>query len=76
MTDEERTGFVAEGRNRLTTLHHAIRGLGDWAAAFEQRGGGVEFGDDATHIVYIANAASALLTPERLATISRLRTDV
>lgn len=76
MNDDEKQGFVREGRNRLTTLNHALRALGDWAAAFEQRGGGVEFGDDATQIVYISNAAQALLTAERMATISRLRTDV
>lgn len=76
MTDAEINSFVAEGRLRLTNLNNAIRMLADWAEAFEQRGGGALLGDDATQIVYISNAERDLLTPERRATIARLRTDV
>ena len=76
MTQSEANSFVAEGRLRLTNLNNAIRSLGEWASAFEARGGGAAFGDDATQIVYINNAEQELLTPDRRATIARLRTDV
>lgn len=76
MIEAEHAAFVKAGQDRLTNLNHAIRQLKDWADAFEQRGGGGEFGGDATQIVYISNAVQALLTPERLATIARLRTDI
>jgi len=76
MTDEERERFVLEGRNRLTSLNHAIRQLDDWADAFSQRGGMVEFGNDAALIALINAKIQAAIGDDDRATVARLRTDV
>jgi hypothetical protein len=68
--------FVLTGRNFLTALAGGGEQLAKWASSFEQRGGGEVYGEDATEMVYLSNDFQAWLTPERLATISRLRMDV
>jgi hypothetical protein len=76
MDQTEIDSFVMTGRNALTILGQAAEMLKRWSDSFEQRGGGAVFGDDATQIVYLANDLAVWLTPERQATIARLRTDV
>lgn len=76
MTPEEIAAFVQTGQNALTQLAMGGEMLKKWADSFEQRGGGAVFGDDATAIVYLSNDFQAWLTPERQATIAKLRIDV
>lgn len=76
MEQAEVDAFVMTGRNDLTILAQASELLERYAASFETRGGAAVYGDDVTQIVYLANDLAAWLTPERQATISRLRTDV
>lgn len=76
MEQNEIDQFVMTGRAALTILAQANEQLARWSASFEQRGGTPVFGDDALEIVYIANDLKAFMTPERSATIARLRTDV
>lgn len=76
MTEEEKQRFVAEGRNRLTNLNHAIHQLDDWADAFGLRGGMTEFGNDAALIAGINNKVQGAIEEADRATVSRLRTDV
>jgi hypothetical protein len=75
-TPEEVAQFLASGRSMVTALGQSAEMLEKYAASFETRGGSAVFGDDATQIVYISNDLQEWLTPERMATISRLRTDV
>jgi hypothetical protein len=76
MEQSEIDQFVMTGQSALTILAQADEQLRRWAASFEQRGGGEVFGNDALEIVYISNDLKEFLTPERMATIARLRTDV
>jgi hypothetical protein len=68
--------FLNTGQSALTILAQADEQLRRWSASFEQRGGAPVFGNDALEIVYISNDLKEFLTPERMATIARLRTDV
>jgi hypothetical protein len=76
MEQAEIDQFVMTGRSALTVLAQAHEQLLRWSSSFETRGGGAVFGDDATQIVYLANDLNAWMTPERAATVSRLRVDV
>lgn len=76
MEQSEIDSFVMNGRNALTLLAGSSEQLEKYAASFETRGGGEVYGDDATQIVYLSNDLQTWLTPERKATIARLRTDV
>lgn len=76
MDENEIRHFVLEGRNRLTTLNHAIRQLADWSDAFSQRGGMVELGNDAALIALINTKVQGAISGEDRATVARLRTDV
>lgn len=76
MTEEEKQRFILAGRGALTQLTLAATQLEAWGESFEARGGGAVFGDDATLIAYAANDVKSLLTPERRATLARLRTDI
>lgn len=76
MSEEEKQRFIAEGRNRLTNLNHAIHQLDDWADAFMLRGGMAEFGNDAALIANINNKVQGAIEEADRATVSRLRTDV
>jgi hypothetical protein len=76
MTEAEISSFNYTGRSAMTMLAQASEQLERWSASFEQRGGAAVFGDDATQIVYLNNDLKEFMTPERMATISRLRTDV
>jgi hypothetical protein len=75
-TQAEIDSFVLTGRNFMTALAGGGEQLAKWADTFEQRGGGAVYGEDATEIVYLSNDFEAWLTPERSATIARLRVDV
>jgi len=76
VNENEKERFIEEGRNRLTTLNHAIRQLDDWADAFSLRGGMAEFGNDAALIAGINNKVQGAIEEADRATVSRLRTDV
>jgi hypothetical protein len=76
MEQAEIDQFVQTGQAALTILAQADEQLRRWAASFEQRGGTPVFGNDALEIVYICNDLQVFLTPERMATIARLRTDI
>lgn len=76
MTEEERDRFVREGRNRLTSLNHAISQLNDWAGAFVLRGGMEVFGNDAALIALISEKVQSSIGEPDRATVARLRTDV
>lgn len=76
MDQAEIDQFVTNGQGALTVFAAGAEAMQRWAASFEQRGGGDVFGEDATQIVYLTNDLMAFLTPERRATIARLRTDV
>ena len=76
MEPSEVDAFVMTGRSALTILAQGGEQMKKWAESYETRGGAPTFGDDATAIVYLSNDFQAWLTPERAATISRLRTDV
>lgn len=68
--------FVMEGRYALTSLATASEQLKKFSDSFEQRGGTPVFGEEALEIVYISNDLQSFLTPEKRATIARLRTDI
>jgi hypothetical protein len=68
--------FVRNGQSNMTAFAQAQEAMARWAASYEQRGGAAIFGDDATQIVYLSNDLVTWMTPERAATISRLRLDV
>lgn len=76
MDQSEIDSFVMTGRGATTNLANAAELLKKWSQSFETRGGGAVFGEDATQIVYLANDLAEWMTPERAATISRLRLDV
>lgn len=76
MEQTEIDSFVMTGRSALTILAQASEMLERYAASFETRGGGEVYGDDSTQIVYLSNDLQVWLTPERWATISRLRVDL
>lgn len=76
MTPEEIEQFVNNGCGMLAVLAQSSEQLKKWSDSFEQRGGQPVFGNDAIEIVYLSNDLQAWLTPERMATISRLRTDI
>lgn len=76
MDQAEIDSFIRNGQSALTNLATADENLQRWSASFEQRGGVVVFGEDALQIVYLANDLAAWMTPERAATIARLRLDV
>lgn len=75
MTEEEKITFISKGKEGLTALAYAARVLAEWAAVFEARGGAGTYGDDALAMVYLSNSLQEFLTPERQATIARLRSD-
>ena len=76
LTEQEIAMFTLSGQNSMTTLAQGGEQLLKWSASFEQRGGGEVHGEDALAIVYLSNDFQEWLTPERAATIARLRTDV
>lgn len=76
MNEDEKQRFILEGRNRLTTLNHAIRSLDDWSDAFTLRGGLPEFGNDAALIAGINGKVQGAIDESDRATVSMLRTDV
>jgi hypothetical protein len=75
MEPSEVDAFVKNGQSQMTMLAQAQEGMARWAKSFEQRGGAATFGDDATQIVYLSNDLNEWMTPERAATIARLRLD-
>lgn len=75
MTPEEVERFDNLGRDFVTELAQVAEHLAAYAASFEARGGGEVFGDDSLAIVYLNNDLQTWLTPERRATLARLRTD-
>lgn len=76
MTPDEVATFVTSGQNYMSTFAIGVEQMARWAQSFEQRGGAETFGDDALQIVYLTNDLQEFLTPERRATIARLRSDV
>jgi hypothetical protein len=76
MDQAEVDKFIMSGQSALTILAQAQEALERYAASFEQRGGSEVYGDDATQIVYLSNDLVTWMTPERAATIARLRIDV
>jgi hypothetical protein len=76
MEQAEIDQFVMTGRGALTILAQAHEQLQRYAASFEARGGAEVFGNESLEIVYIANDLKAFMTPEHLASIAKLRTDI
>lgn len=74
--DEKQQQFVDAGRGALTGLSLAIDQLAKWTAAFEARGGGAVFGNDAALIAAINNKVQTTITIDDLATVARLRMDI
>jgi hypothetical protein len=75
-TPEDVAAFLASGRSMVTAFAQSEEMLKKYADSYETRGGGAVYGDDVTQIVYLSNDLQAWMTPERAATISRLRVDV
>lgn len=76
MNEDELQRFIQAGRDRLTTLNHAIRQLDDWSDAFMLRGGIETFGNDAALIAAISNKVQGSIEDADRATVARLRSDV
>ncbi len=76
MDEQEVNNFVITGRSAVSTLAMAGEQLKRFADSFEARGGEPVYGQDALEIVYLSNSFQEWLTPERRATISRLRSDI
>jgi len=76
MEQAEIDQFLLAGRSALTILAQGGEQLKKWSASFEQRGGAPVYGDEALELVYFSNEFQAWLTPERMATIAKYRTDV
>jgi len=76
LTPAEVDSFVHNGQTLLTNFANSAENLKKFSDSFEQRGGVPVFGNDALEIVYISNGLVEFLTPERRATIARLRTDI